>query len=358
LLEKLEEIERRYEAIERDLQDPVIVSQPSELQRLGKARAEIEEIVEAIRDYRRATNALHEAEELLSDPEMRELAQAELEPTKARIATIEDTIKRLLIPKDPMDEKSVIIEVRPAAGGAEAALFANELFRMYSRYAERRRWKTEVIEYEESGIGGLDRVVFKVDAKGAYSELKFESGVHRVQRVPATESGGRLHTSTATVAVLPEAEEVDVEIKNDDLEVSTFRSSSAGGQHMQKNETAIRIVHRPSGIVVTCQDERSQQQNKLKAMEVLRAKIYEAERQRLANERAGIRKDQIGSGDRSEKIRTYHFQQGRITDHRIGMNVHNLVVFMDGDIQEMLSALSQDDQARKLAAQTDSAAGQ
>lgn len=356
LLEKLEEIERRYEAIERDLQDPAIVSQPSELQRLGKARAEIEEIVEAIREYRRATHDLQEAEELLSDPEMRELAQAELEPTKARIAAIEETIKRLLIPKDPMDDKSVIIEVRPAAGGAEAALFANELFRMYSRYGERRRWKTEVIEYEESGIGGLDRVVFKIDAKGAYSELKFESGVHRVQRVPATESGGRLHTSTATVAVLPEAEEVDVEIKNDDLEISTFRSSSAGGQHMQKNETAIRIVHRPSGIVVTCQDERSQQQNKFKAMEVLRAKIYEAERQRLANERAGIRKDQIGSGDRSEKIRTYHFQQGRITDHRIGMNVHNLVAFMDGDIQEMLSALSQDDQARKLAAQTESAA--
>ncbi|MCE2939405.1 MAG: peptide chain release factor 1, partial [Armatimonadota bacterium] len=247
------------------------------------------------------------------------------------------------------DEKNVIVEVRSAAGGDEAGLFANELFRMYVRYAERRRWKTEIIEHEESGIGGVSRVVFSIDGRGAYSQLKHESGVHRVQRVPATESQGRIHTSTATVAVLPEAEERDLEINEKDLEVSTFRSSSAGGQHMQKNETAIRIVHRPSGIVVTCQDERSQQQNKLKAMAVLRSKLYEAEQERLAKERGELRKGQIGSGDRSEKIRTYNFPQDRITDHRIGFTTHSLPLFMDGDIQKMIDALVQAEQAEKLA---------
>lgn len=351
MLDKLEEIEKRFEAIEADLQNPEIVTQPAELQRLGKARAEIADIVEVIREYKKALGSLKEAEELLDDPEMKELAQAEIEPAKAKIAELELTLKGMLVPKDPMDEKSVIIEVRPAAGGAEAALFANELFRLYTRYAERRRWKSEVIDHEESGIGGLERVVFKIDAKGAYSQLKHESGVHRVQRVPATESGGRIHTSTVTVAVLPEVEDVDVEIKNDDLEVSTFCSSSAGGQHMQKNETAIRIIHKPTGIVVTCQDERSQAQNRFKAMQVLRAKLYEAERQRVADEQQGIRKEQIGSGSRSEKIRTYNFPQSRITDHRIGLSVHNTVTYMDGDIQEMVDALIQDEQARKLAAE-------
>ncbi|MBS1724907.1 MAG: peptide chain release factor 1 [Armatimonadetes bacterium] len=357
MLEKLEEIERRFEEIENQLQDPKVASDPKELQRLGKARAEIADLVSVIRDYKKTLHELADAEALLSDPEMRELAQAELDPLKNKIASLEDTLKVMLLPKDPNDEKSVIIEIRPAAGGDEAGLFANELFRLYSRYAERRRWRYEVIEHEESGIGGISRVVFEIDGAGAYSQLKHESGVHRVQRVPATESQGRTHTSTVTVAVLPEAEEADIEVNEKDLEISTFRSSSAGGQHMQKNETAIRIIHRPSGIVVTCQDERSQQQNKLRALQVLRTKLYEAEQERLAKERGELRRGQIGTGDRSEKIRTYNFPQSRITDHRIGKDAHNMVTFMDGDIQDMIDALNQEEQARKLADELGEAAG-
>ncbi len=351
MLAKLEGILNRFEQVEAQLQDPSIVSNISELQRLGKERASLEEIVGVIRQYKKASSDLEEVELLLSDsdPETREFAQMELEPTKAKVAELEATLKLMLVPKDPMDDKSVIIEIRPAAGGDEAALFAAELFRMYTRYAERRKWKYEVTDVLESGIGGLDRVTFTIDAQGAYSQLKHESGVHRVQRVPRTESGGRIHTSTVTVAVLPEADEVDIDIRDEDLEISTFRSSSAGGQHVQKNETAIRIIHKPTGTVSTCQDERSQQQNKLKAMQVLRAKLYQMEQERLAKERGELRKGQIGSGDRSEKIRTYNFPQSRITDHRIGLDVHNTVTFMDGDIQAMLDALSQDEQARRLA---------
>lgn len=349
MIGKLDEIEKKFEQIEQQLLDPTITSDISELQRLGKARAELDPIVSKLREYKKAFKDLAEAEELLEDPEMKEMAQEEIEPLKALIERLEAELKMMLIPKDPMDDKSVIIEIRPAAGGDEAALFANELFRMYTRYAERRKWKYDVVDHEESGIGGLSRVVFSIDAKGAYSQLKHESGVHRVQRVPATESSGRTHTSTVTVAVLPEAEEVDVDIKADDLEVSTFCSSSAGGQHMQKNETAIRIIHKPTGTVVTCQDERSQAQNKLKAMAVLRSKLYELERLKLEQERGALRKGQIGSGDRSEKIRTYNFPQSRITDHRIGKDMHNTTTFMDGEIQEMIDALNEEEQARKLA---------
>ena len=348
MIEKLEEIEKRFQEIENQLQDPATSSNPAELQRLGKARAELEDIVTAFRQYSRALAERQGAEQMLSDPDMRELAQDEILGLSRQIETLEASLKGMLIPKDPNDEKSVIIEIRPAAGGDEAALFAGELFRMYLRYAERRKWKAEVVDVEDTGIGGVSRVVFNIDARGAYSQLKYESGVHRVQRVPATESSGRLHTSTVTVAVLPEMDEVEVDIKADDIEVSTFRSSSAGGQHMQKNETAIRIVHKPSGIAVTCQDERSQQQNKLKAMAVLRAKLYEMEQERIAKERGALRKGQIGTGDRSEKIRTYNFPQSRITDHRIGHNAHNMITFMDGDIQDMIDALNQEEQARRL----------
>lgn len=351
MLDKLHDIERRFETVEADFSNPAIASNPGEMQRLGKLRAELEPIVTATREYRRALQDLADAESLLDDPEMRELAQAELEPTKARIAELEERLRLMLIPKDPLDEKPVIVEIRPAAGGDEAALFAQELFRMYARYAERRRWKVEVVDMEESGIGGVKSVTFNIVADGAYSQLKHESGVHRVQRVPATESQGRVHTSTVTVAVLPEAEDVEVEIDPKDLEISTFRSSSAGGQHMQKNETAIRIVHRPTGLVSTCQDERSQQQNRLKALAVIKAKLLQMERERAESERAGIRKDQVGSGDRSEKIRTYNFPDGRITDHRIKLTVHNLNGFLDGDIQDMVDALNQEEQARRLATQ-------
>ncbi|MBL8048588.1 MAG: peptide chain release factor 1 [Chthonomonas sp.] len=349
MLEKLNDIEKRFEAIEEQLLDPSIGSNPRELQRLGKGRAELDPIVTLIRQYKRTLNELSEAHALLDDPEMKELAQEELPRLKEDVVRLEEDLKMMLVPKDPNDAKPVIIEIRPAAGGDEAGLFASDLFRMYQRYCERRRWKLEVMDHEETGLGSTSRVVFNITAAGAYSQLKFESGVHRVQRVPATESGGRIHTSTVTVAVLPEAEEVDVDIRADDLEVSTFCSSSAGGQHMQKNETAIRIIHKPSGIVVTCQDERSQAQNKLKAMAVLRAKVHQMEQEKLDAERAGLRKGQVGSGDRSEKIRTYNFPQSRITDHRIGFNAHNMIGFMDGDIQDMIDALIQDDIAKKLA---------
>jgi peptide chain release factor 1 len=349
MIEKLEEIEKRFEQIELQLQDPAVATNPSEVQRLGKARAQLEQIVTAVRQYKKVLADLHGAEELLGDPELHDEAQAEIEHLRAEAEKLERQLKGMLVPKDPNDDKAVIIEIRPAAGGEEASLFAAELFRMYVRYAERRKWKYEVVEHDDTGLGGVDRVVFTIDAHSAYSQLKHESGVHRVQRVPATESSGRLHTSTVTVAVLPEVEDVEVDIKPDDLEVSTFCSSSAGGQHMQKNETAIRIIHKPTGIVVTCQDERSQLQNKFKAMQVLRAKVYQLEQERSSRERAAVRKGQIGSGDRSEKIRTYNFPQSRITDHRIGRDEHNTVAFMDGDLQGLIDALIEEEQARKLA---------
>lgn len=357
MLDKLNEIENRFQEVEQKLLDPNVTADLKQLQTLGKTRSDLEPVVNVIRDYKANLKKLEEAQELLDDPEMKELAQEDLDEARARIPEIEEELKLLLLPKDPNDDKSVIIEIRAAAGGEEAALFAYELFRMYSRYAERMHWKSELIDMEETGIGGASKVVFSIDKDGAFSQLKHESGVHRVQRVPATESGGRIHTSTVTVAVMPEAEENEIEVLDKDLEISTFRSSSAGGQHMQKNETAIRIVHRPTGVVVTCQDERSQQQNKLRALSVLRAKLYEAEQERLAKERGELRRGQIGSGDRSEKIRTYNFPQDRVTDHRIGLTLHSINYIMDGDIQKLIDALVQEHQARLLAEEASDTAG-
>ena len=355
MFDKLLDLERRFEGVEADFNDPVVMSDPREIGRLGKLRAELEPVVGAFRRYRKAQGDLEEAQSMLDDPEMKALAQEDLERLKPLIADLEKSLKVMLVPKDPQDDKPVIVEVRPAVGGDEAGLFANELMRMYLRYAERKGWKTEIVEHEESGIGGITRAVFKVDADGAYSQLKHESGGHRVQRVPQTETKGRIHTSMATVAVLPEAEEVDLYVDPKDLEISTFCSSSAGGQHMQKNETAIRIIHKPTGLVSTCQDERSQAQNKIKAMDVLRAKLLRQRQDELDAERSGLRKGQIGSGDRSDKIRTYHFPESRITDHRIGLTAHNVPAFMDGDLQNMIDALNADEQAKKLAEMTEEA---
>lgn len=348
MLDKLGEIEKRFDQVEADLQNPEVVSDVAELTRLGKLRAELEPVVETIRAYKKALAELDDARAMLSDPDMRQMAEEEIADLESRIPNIELRLKAHLIPKDPADDKPVIIEIRPAAGGDEAALFTFELYRMYSRYAERRKWKYEIVDLEETGIGGASYVCFTIDAPGAYSQLKHESGVHRVQRVPKTESGGRIHTSTVTVAVLPEAEVNEIKIDEKDLEISTYRASSAGGQNVQKVETAIRIIHKPTGTVVTCQDERSQTQNKLRALQVLASKLQEAERLKAEQTQAADRRSQIGSGDRSEKIRTYNFPQSRITDHRIGKDVHNTVTFMDGDIQEMIDALIQEDQARKM----------
>jgi peptide chain release factor 1 len=356
MLPKLVEIKERFELIEQQLMDPAIVVNPAKLKKLGKARASLEPLVDLIKEYEGIVHGLEDAEEAVSDPEMKEMALEEIDRLRPLKEEAEERLKIMLLPKDPNDDRSVIIEIRPAAGGDEAGLFAYDLFRMYALYAEKMGWKSEVMDLAETGVGGASRAVIKIDQDGAYSQLKHESGVHRVQRVPATESQGRIHTSTVTVAVMPEADEVDVQVDTKDLEISAFRSSSAGGQHMQKNDTAIRIVHIPTGTVVTCQDERSQAQNKIKAMTVLRTRLYEAALEAAAEERGELRRGKIGSGDRSEKIRTYNFPQDRISDHRIGLNVHGVPLFLGGDIQKMIDALVQEEQARLIAEQQDSAA--
>ena len=353
MFERLEEIEQRYEELAEKLADPTVWSDQKEYQRLAKAHSDLTEFVTKFREYKRVHQEKLDTEEILKDhldQEMRELAQSELETLKERESKLEEQLRIMLLPKDRNDEKSVLIEIRAGTGGEEAALFAGELFRMYSRYAERRNWKTELMSVNETVIGGIKEAILAIDGRSAYSNLKFESGVHRVQRVPETESGGRIHTSAATVAVMPEAEEVEVEINPDDLEIDTYRSSSAGGQNVQKNETAIRITHTPSGIVVTCQDERSQFQNKEKAMRMLRAHLLEKMTAEQQDQISETRRSMVKSGDRSDKIRTYNFPQGRITDHRIGFSLHNLNNFMDGDIQEMLDHLISADQSEQLKA--------
>jgi len=348
--EKLDELEKKFKDLELKLSDPEVISNPAELQRLAKEHAELSKIVEKYREYKEVLRRMEDAMSLCDDDdeELRELAKEEVAQLKQVLETLEEELAFLLLPKDPDDDKSVIVEIRAGAGGEEAALFAADLYRMYVRYAERKGWKVELITANETGIGGYKEIVFRVEGRGAYSVLKYESGVHRVQRVPITEAGGRIHTSTATVAVLPEPDEVDVEVRPEDLRIDTYRSSGAGGQHVNMTDSAVRITHIPTGIVVTCQDERSQIKNRAKAMQLLRAKLYDLELQLQHEEMAMERRGQIGSGDRSERIRTYNFPQSRVTDHRIGLTLHNLEEILDGDLDELIFALATADQMEKL----------
>jgi len=318
---------------------------------LSKELSEIEPVVAKVQELREAERARDDAEAMMADPEMRELAEAEYYEQRDRVPALEHEIRIMLLPKDAADERSAILEVRPAAGGDEAGLFAAELFRAYQRYAESQGWRFEILEWDESEAGGIKGASASITGRGVFAKLKFESGVHRVQRVPATETQGRIHTSTVTVAVLPEAEEVDVQINESDLRIDTYRASGAGGQHVNKTDSAVRITHIPTGTVVAMQEEKSQHKNRAKAMKVLRARIYEAQRQALAGARAADRKGQVGTGDRSERIRTYNFPQGRVTDHRIGLTLHKVDRVMMGEMEEIFSALMAEDQAARLAAE-------
>jgi peptide chain release factor 1 len=319
---------------------------------LAKERADLEPVAEKIREYRQVLAHLDEARQVMEseDEELRDLAEMEILDLEERIETLQKEIKNLLVPKDPRDERNVIVEIRAGTGGDEAAIFAADLFRMYCRYAERHRWSVELLSQSEIGIGGLKEVIFLVKGKGAYSRLKYESGVHRVQRVPVTEAQGRIHTSTATVAVLAEVDEVEINIPENDIRIDVFRSAGAGGQNVQKNATAIRITHLPTGIVVACQDERSQLQNRMRAMSILRARLYEMEAEKLQAEQDESRRSQVGSGERAEKIRTYNFPQSRVTDHRINLSSYNLPAVMDGEIDEFIDELATNDEAERLTA--------
>ena len=348
MFEKLETVEKRYDELTKMISDPEVISNHTEWQKLMKEHASIEEIVLKFREYKKEKQAMEEAEELMKDPEMKELAEEEYYASKEKLPEIEEELKFLLIPKDPDDDKNIICEIRAGAGGEEAALFAGTLFRMYTMYAERKHWKVEVLNENETGLGGYKEISFMITGKGVYSRLKFESGVHRVQRVPDTESSGRIHTSTATVAVLPVVEDVEIEINPADIKMEVFRSSGAGGQHINKTSSAVRLIHEPTGIVVECQTERSQFQNRDNAMKMLRTKLYEIEKQKQDSEISNARKSQVGSGDRSEKIRTYNYPQGRITDHRIGMSIYQMENFLNGDLDEMIDNLIAADRAEKL----------
>jgi peptide chain release factor 1 len=351
MLDRLQSLADRYEELTAEMGRPDVASDYERLQALAKERASLEEIVSLYQRYRETDVEIDEARHLAEaagDPEMESFAREELERLTAKKDSLTQEIKRALLPPDPRDEKDVIVEVRAGTGGDEAGLFAADLFRMYSRYAETRRWEVEVLSRSESGIGGFKEIIFEVKGRGAYSRLKYESGVHRVQRVPLTESQGRIHTSTATVAVLPEAEEVDVKINDDDLRVDIFHSSGHGGQNVQKVATAVRLTHIPTGIVVTCQDERSQWKNRVRALAVLRARLFDREQSRQDQEITETRRSQVGTGERAEKIRTYNYPQDRITDHRIGLTLHNLPGILDGELDPLIDAVSTSEQARLL----------
>ena len=359
MLEKLSEVEKRYEEIAHKLYDPSVVADVEQYRELMKESRNLEPIVEKYREYATALRQAEEARALLDggglDRELRELAEMELAEGREKADACTEELKILLLPRDPNDERNVIVEIRGGAGGEESALFAHSLYRMYTMYAERRGFTTELMNVNETELGGYKEVSFMVTGEGAYSRLKYESGVHRVQRVPETEAGGRIHTSTATVAVLPEAQEVELEINPADLQIDTYRSSGAGGQHINKTESAIRITHLPTGTVVECQDERSQFKNKDKAMRVLRARLFERKQQEQEAAIAADRRSQVGTGDRSERIRTYNFPQGRVTDHRIGLTLYKIDAIMDGDLDEIIDALITADRAEKLKAAGESA---
>ncbi|RME61599.1 MAG: peptide chain release factor 1 [Caldilineae bacterium] len=351
MTEQLDKVEERFEEIGRLLADPEVAADYTRMAELAQERSAIEEIVTVYRRYKEVQRQLVDSRALLEeseDPEMRELAELEIEELQEEEERLERELKRLLLPKDPNDDKNVIVEIRAGAGGDEAGLFAAELLRMYMRWAEDHGFKTEILSANETGVGGIKEAILEVRGKGAYSRLKYESGVHRVQRVPVTESQGRIHTSTATVAVLPEAEDVEIEINPNDIKIDVFRSSGPGGQSVNTTDSAVRLTHLPTGIVISCQDEKSQLQNRLKAMRILKAKLYDMEMQRQMEELGSARKSQIGSGDRSEKIRTYNFPQSRVTDHRIGKTVHRLEAVLDGDLDEFIEELAAHDQARRL----------
>lgn len=358
MFERLKELEEKYEQINNDLMDPEIISDNKRYASLMKEYKNLTPIIEKFREYNKAKDAFDEASELLEagglEKDFKEMVQMQLEESKEQTAKCEEELKIMLLPKDPNDDKNVIIEIRGGAGGEEASLFANSLYRMYTMYADSKGWKHEVMNANETELGGYKEISFSVEGEGAYSRLKYESGVHRVQRVPETESQGRVHTSTVTVAVLPEAEEVEFEINEaTDLKIDVFRASGAGGQHINKTESAVRITHLPTGLVVECQDERSQFKNKERALKILRSKLYEEQLRAQENEIAAQRRSQVGTGDRSERIRTYNFPEGRISDHRIGLTIYRLEQFLNGNLDEVIDALATADQAAKLSAQSE-----
>ena len=351
MFQQIEELVKKYDEMSQQISDPEIIADQELWQKLMKEHSDLRPIVEKYQEYKKTVEAVDEALLMLEDnldDDFKELVKEELAENKKNIEPLEDELRLLLVPKDPNDDKNVIVEIRGGAGGDEAALFAADLFRMYARYAERNRWKVETMSLNESGIGGFKEAIFMIQGQGAYSKLKYESGVHRVQRIPTTESGGRIHTSTVTVAVLPEAEEVDIEINMNDLRIDVFRSSGNGGQSVNTTDSAVRITHLPTGLVISCQDEKSQLKNKDKALKILRARLYELEQAKQHAELAAEKRSQVGTGDRSERIRTYNFPQGRVTDHRVGLTLHKLEQVLDGELEEFIQTLTTVEQTEKL----------